>query len=122
MASIRLGAVGFDCADPAELAAFWSALLGGTIIYSTPDLVVVRLEHLIVNAYRVEDYVAPTWPRGEVPKQMHVDLPVDDLDAAERRAVELGAVRAAVQRAPDVYRVMCDPAGHPFCLTTDALP
>jgi Glyoxalase-like domain len=41
---------------------------------------------------------------------------VDDLDRAE--ALRLGARRAIEQRAPDRWRVLLDPAGHPFCLST----
>lgn len=33
-------------------------------------------------------------------------------------ALRLGARRAAEQPDPDRWRVMLDPAGHPFCLTT----
>jgi hypothetical protein len=62
--------------------------------------------------------VPPTWPQGPVPKQAHLDLDVDDLDQAEMRAVSLGAVRADFQEAPDRFRVLLDPAGHPFCLST----
>jgi hypothetical protein len=49
---------------------------------------------------------------------MHLDLAVDDLDEAEAEALRLGAHRAAEQPAPDRWRVLLDPAGHPFCLST----
>lgn len=38
--------------------------------------------------------------------------------AAGAEAIRLGARRAAEQPAPDRYRVLLDPAGHPFCLST----
>jgi hypothetical protein len=79
----------------------------------------VELDHLLLTAMRVDDYAAPTWPAGAVPKQGHVDLEVDDLAAAERRAVALGAVRSPSQPEPDSYLVLFDPAGHPFCLSTN---
>ena len=41
-----------------------------------------------------------------------------DLPAAVADAVRLGATEAAHQPMPDVWRVLVDPAGHPFCLTT----
>jgi hypothetical protein len=115
---IRLGNVGLDCADPAPLSTFWAELLGGEIVHLSQDVAVVKLEHLFLTAYRVEDYIAPTWPQGPVPKQAHIDLDVDDLDQTEKRAISLGAVRAQSQPEPDSYRVLLDPAGHPFCLTT----
>ena len=60
----------------------------------------------------------PTWPDGDRPKQMHLDVTVSDLDEAEARAVGLGATTPTKQPQPDRWRVLLDPAGHPFCLTT----
>ncbi|MDE3064391.1 MAG: VOC family protein [Acidobacteriota bacterium] len=118
MATIRLGGVGLDCDDPVRLSDFWASLLGGEIVYTSPSLAVVKLGDLYVNAYRVEDHRPPTWPGGPVPKQAHLDLDVDDLAAAEQRAITLGARRADWQPEPDSYLVLLDPAGHPFCLST----
>jgi hypothetical protein len=117
VAMMRLGAVSFDCADPATLAAFWAELLGGEIVLARDDIGVVKLEHLLLTAMRVDDYAAPSWPGGPVPKQGHLDLAVDDLAEAERRAVALGAVRAGSQPVPTCHTVLFDPAGHPFCLS-----
>jgi hypothetical protein len=49
---------------------------------------------------------------------MHFDISVTDLDRAAARALALGAKQAEHQPAPDLWRVLVDPAGHPFCLTT----
>jgi hypothetical protein len=114
---IRLGAVSLDCADPAPLGAFWAALLGGEIVVERDDIVVVGLDHLLLTAMRVQHHIPPTWPVGAVPKQCHVDLAVDDLDEAERRAVELGAALVEPQPDPESHRVLLDPAGHPFCVS-----
>ena len=46
---------------------------------------------------------------------LHLDIRVDDLDAAGALAVAAGAVLAEHQPQDDV-RVYLDPAGHPFCL------
>lgn len=35
----------------------------------------------------------------------------------ESRILALGATRAEVQPNPDKWRVLIDPAGHPFCIT-----
>ena len=118
MANIRLGSVALDCADPGRLSTFWAALLGGEVAFTSDDFAAVRTDHVWLAATRVEDYVPPTWPQGPVPKQIHLDLAVDDLGRAEERATSLGAVRAEVQPAPDRYLVFLDPAGHPFCLST----
>jgi len=118
MAEIRMGSVSLDCGDPAALASFWAELLGGEVAFSSDDFVAVKLAHLWLSAVRVDDYAAPTWPAADVAKQMHLDLAVDDLEGATATAVGLGARRADHQPAPDRYVVLLDPAGHPFCLTT----
>ena len=120
MSKIRLGAVSLDCADPGSLSTFWADLLGGEVAFIRDEIGVVKLDHVLLTAMRVEDYVAPTWPVGPVPKQGHIDLEVDDLEYAERRAISLGAVRAQSQPEPESYLVLFDPAGHPFCLSLSA--
>ncbi|MBV9594543.1 MAG: hypothetical protein JO147_12205, partial [Actinobacteria bacterium] len=43
---------------------------------------------------------------------MHLDVMVDDLDAAGRAVLALGATAS-----PAGDHIYADPAGHPFCLT-----
>jgi hypothetical protein len=114
--------VSLDCSDPAPLAEFWAAMLGGEVTFTTATAVGVRSDALRLAAIHVPDHRPPTWPSGEVPKQMHLDLGVSDLEAAAAEALRLGARLAAVQPAPDRRRVLLDPAGHPFCLTTQVPP
>jgi len=63
------------------------------------------------------DYVAPVWPpvSGEQQMMLHLDIAVDDLEAAVAWALEVGATLADHQPQNHV-RVLLDPAGHPFCL------
>ena len=63
----------------------------------------------------VRGYRAPEWPGQEHPQQMHIDVVVDDLDAAEAAVLDLGATKHAHQPGT-TFRVFLDPAGHPFCL------
>ena len=79
----------------------------------------VKLDHLLLTTMRVPDWTPPTWPDGPVSKQGHLDLDVEDLAEAEQRATSLGAIRAKTQPAPNRYLVLIDPAGHPFCLSTN---
>lgn len=111
------GFVALDCADPTELGKFWASMLGGDVIAVSIDIVAVRTPWVWLTALRVGNYTPPTWPSDDVPKQMHLDLAVADLDVAVAEAVRLGAQAAAEQPAPDRWRVLLDPAGHPFCLT-----
>jgi catechol 2,3-dioxygenase-like lactoylglutathione lyase family enzyme len=110
----RLHHVIVDCPDPAALAAFYSELLGLPITYRSPDFVVVaRNETSSGVAFQLApDHQPPTWPDPAYPQQMHFDVMVDDLDAAEPQVLALGARRLASEDG----RVYADPAGHPFCL------
>ncbi len=121
MSMMRLGAVSLDCADPGPLATFWADLLGGEVLAGKyRGVAVVRLDNILLSAMQVDDYVPPTWPAGDVPKQGHFDVEVDDLDEAERHALALGAVRAEPQPDAASHLVLLDPAGHPFCLSLTA--
>jgi len=120
----RLGLICLDCEDPAGLAAFWAGLLGGEATPLSDDVVMVKNDGTALAAVRTPGYQPPTWPGPAIPKQVHLDLAVRDLDAAEAEAVRLGARRAGEQPRPARWRVMLDPAGHPFCLCdwSQALP
>jgi hypothetical protein len=118
MTNFRIGSVSLDCADPVALATFWANLLGGDIVFSSDDFVAVKLENTWLSTTKVENYKPPSWPTGSTPKQIHLDLAVDDLDSSELFAQQLGAVKAEFQPQPDRWRVLLDPAGHPFCVTT----
>jgi hypothetical protein len=113
-----LGSVALDCAEPEVLAAFWASLLGGEVAFSSEAFVAVKTDRCWLAAVRIPDYRPPTWPDSRVPKQIHLDLAVDDLEQAQAEAIRLGARLAPEQLASDRWRVLFDPAGHPFCLST----
>lgn len=118
MAIGKIWSVTLDCADPGELAAFWATALDGKVAYTSEQFVGVELPGgMWIGAYKVDDYTPPKWPDGGLGKQFHLDLSVDDLDAGEQAAIELGATKAEHQAQPDRWRVLFDPAGHPFCVT-----
>jgi hypothetical protein len=114
----RLHLVALDCPDPYELAAFYSALTGIALETSryAPDVDLVHESLPTLSFQRVENFVAPTWPDGNMPKQMHLDFEVDDLDEGERHVLGIGARKADYQPGT-TFRVFLDPVGHPFCLT-----
>jgi hypothetical protein len=114
----RLGSISLDCAEPEPLAQFWAELLGGVVVFSSDDFVAVQLPHVWLSAVRVENYQSPSWPDGDVAQQIHLDLAVENLEEAQAGALSLGARLASMQPSPDRWRVLLDPAGHPFCLTS----
>jgi hypothetical protein len=118
MSVARIAAINLECADPASLARFWADMLDGQIAAQTPAFCAVKAGALYLGAIHVEGYQPPTWPSAERSQQLHLDLTVDDLDAAEREAIRLGATKETHQPSPDRSRVLRDPAGHPFCLRT----
>lgn len=114
----RLHLVAIDCPDPQELATFYSALTGIAVDTSpgyAPDVDLVHDPLPALGFQRVEDFVAPTWPDGHLPKQMHLDFEVDDLDEGERHVLSIGG-RKADDQPGTTFRVFLDPVGHPFCL------
>jgi catechol-2,3-dioxygenase len=111
----KVAAVSLDCADPGVLAAFYLSLLGGQPLWHSGGSVGIRVPGLVVVLQRVADYQPPAWPGSSL---VHLDLaPASSLAAAVTAAVQAGATLASFQPDPR-WRVLLDPAGHPFCLTT----
>lgn len=120
--SLRYAATVLDSPDPQALGAFYARLLGWEIVTSDPEWVQIRHNNQrpALSFQREEHYVRPVWP-GEAGKplmMMHLDIEVDDLDAAVAWARDCGATQAGFQ-PQDAVRVMLDPDGHPFCLFLD---
>jgi predicted enzyme related to lactoylglutathione lyase len=115
----RIAMVTLDTADADASAAFWSGMLGWDVAHSERDYAMLTGPSNALGFGRVEGYVAPGWPNENGSKQFHFDLAVDDLDAAQEAAVELGATVADPQPG-ETWRVLLDPSGHPFCLTKAA--
>jgi catechol-2,3-dioxygenase len=115
-----LASISIDCPDPDALAPFYCALLGLEEAFATPDRGVICLAGAgpMLTLMRVDTYVAPSWPNGPQHQQMHLDLAVDDLPSAVSSAIAIGATEASHQPAPDQWRVLIDPVGHPLCLST----
>ena len=102
-----------DCPDPDVLATFYSELLGLPVTYRSDDFVVVARDATSSGfAFQLApDHRPPQWPDPAHPQQVHLDVMVDDVAAAELKVEALGATRL-----PAGEHVFADPAGHPFCL------
>ncbi|MEL7609114.1 MAG: VOC family protein [Bacillota bacterium] len=117
---IRIDDIMIDCGDEQKLGAFYAGLLvweaapigEGCVAVSAPG------GALRILCQGEADYAPPVWPEtpGTQQKMMHLDFTVDDLAAAVRLALSLGATMAQTQYRPDQWRTLLDPAGHPFCL------
>ena len=105
--------INLDSEDPAGLASFYSAVLGWNVLHSA-DYAMICDGSINIGFGKVPGYSAPGWPEESAPKRYHLDLYVDDLDAAERDALALGATKPSEQPNPSGWRVLLDPGGHPF--------
>lgn len=124
-----------DCTDARSLAEFYRHLLG--LVYRPGDeppepgqadergrdwLVLRTADGVPQLAFQQVDRLpAATWPEGQVPQQLHLDLTVasfEDLQMQHERVTRLGG-RLLYDRSDDPVeplRVYADPAGHPFCV------
>jgi catechol 2,3-dioxygenase-like lactoylglutathione lyase family enzyme len=116
---IRRQIVVFDAADLAAESSFWAGLLGGRVEAEADWHSVVVDGEWRLGVQLAPNHVPPDWPDGTPQQQLHLDLWVDDLQAAHEHALSLGArllQPAADPQAAEVFQVYADPAGHPFCL------
>lgn len=108
-----------DHAD--ELSKFYEKLLGWTRFPGEEYTVLANVEQqgfpTWITFQQVDDYVPPVWPATpEEQQQMaHLDFHVEDVGEAVQYALSCGATMSESQ-FEDLWRVMLDPAGHPFCL------
>lgn len=110
----RLHAIVLDCAAPQSLAEFYRGVLGGRIEADGDDWVDLIADsgapHLSFQLS--PGHVAPRWPSDDGDQQIHLDVRVEDFEAAEAELLRLGA---RFVEAHQGFRVYLDPAGHPFC-------
>ena len=111
----QYAAATIDAPDAGALAHFYADLLGMEVTYEGPEGAMITGDGKSVMFQQVSEYKPPSWGDPARPQQAHLDIAVDDLDAGEARALELGAARLA--GGGENFRVFADAAGHPFCLT-----
>src|SRR2546423_9273868 len=93
MAIARFPSIVIDCPDPGVLARFYGAMLDWKIDASS-DWAEVRAEYgQCISFQQADGYTPPAWPTQQPPQQMHLDVIVDDLDAAEAALCRHGRVR-----------------------------
>ena len=107
--------------DPRGLARFYQRILGWPIRDDEPDWATLRpADGSTGLSFQLEtEHVPPVWPPvpGTQQMQVHVDIEVDDLAAADAVALEAGARLLSSRREDhEEVHVYADPAGHPFCL------
>lgn len=120
---MKLGCVTLDSRNAEEHADFYQKLLGCTIRFTNTDnglkFVGIKDEtnNIILLFQEADDYIKPVWPteQGQQQQMAHLDFFTDDLEKDVNHALACGAKLAETQYS-DRWRVMIDPAGHPFCI------
>jgi predicted enzyme related to lactoylglutathione lyase len=120
---IKMYSFTVDCIDTHELASFYAALLKWEAMFLDEGWACVYAPGTNQGGYpsilfqQNPEYRPPVWPEEpEAQQQMaHLDFAVNDLEKAVQHAINCGATIADEQFSND-WRVMFDPAGHPFCL------
>ncbi len=109
-----------DAADMDAEAQFWSKLLDIPVVHRSEDWTTLEGRGVRLAVQLAPDHVPPQWPDPSRPQQLHLDVEVDDVDAAEGQVLALGATRLVDPPDAEDFRVFADPAGHPFCLIFEA--
>ncbi len=114
----RLDEVVLDGIDIERVAQFWRSLLGGELVRQSDEWIALRPPSgITVSFQRVPE-------RKAGKNRVHLDVDVDDLDAATVAAEAIGATRIGVIVVDELggFQVMADPEGNEFCLVHGATP
>jgi hypothetical protein len=104
-----IAALAVDCHAPAELARWWSRLLGGSVEVDDDGDATLRAPGLTIDFLRVPE-------SKTVKNRLHLDLRSTDLAEATEQALALGATRADDVYDGGRWQVLRDPEGNEFCL------
>lgn len=121
---MKLGSVVIDSNNVEELSEFYKNLLGWQkkiydhgkdgkwIVLSNKE---ESTTHLVFQ--QNDDYVKPVWPEEKNKQQqmLHLDFYSDNVNENIEHAIKCGA-KIANYQSTDNWKVLIDPAGHPFCI------
>jgi catechol 2,3-dioxygenase-like lactoylglutathione lyase family enzyme len=116
-----------DSGDSERLSDFYSELLGWKKFKPNAEFIMVFDESKegapFLLFQEIENYEPPVWPStpGRQQTMAHLDFHVDDIGEGVKHAISCGAKLAGSQ-FDDSWRVLIDPAGHPFCICAMPAP
>ena len=107
-------AVVINAVDSQRLVDFWASLLEVEIAQSIPPFFTwLKPQHKGGISVAIQLVENPTEGRN----RLHLDMTVDDLDAATVRVETLGGSRLEEHEIDGfTWRVMADPEGNEFCI------
>ena len=117
-----LGWITIDCAEgqAQAQAEFYAGALGWEITFSEGPYSGISDGTTTFEFNAIEGYQPPSWPDEFGQKQFHLELMVDSLDDAAATLISSGAEQPEFQPGGERFRVLTDPAGHPFCIISRA--
>ena len=121
MAVGKLTQLILECDNAEQLARFWQEVLALPEPEGDSNWLTLRWEPVgRFSFHRVAGYRPPAWPGEHGEQQVHLDLLVDDLHAANLAVEKAGArpLTDVLDPGPKAWRIYADPAGHPFCLVS----
>lgn len=123
---MKIGAIVLDSNNADTLADFYAKLLGWKKERYDAEWVHITNEtgegpHIVFQ--QVEEYQRPEWPGkpGFQQQMLHVDFYTENVPEAVEHALACGAVLSDTQ-LDSGWRVLLDPAGHPFCILPTTPP
>lgn len=109
-----LASITIDCTDALVVGRFWSAVLDRPLPEDANE------GYVILGGAPAWSFMSVPEPK-QVKNRMHVDLAVDDLQAAVERIVALGATRLGdFDEAGYRWTTLTDPEGNEFDVVASA--
>jgi hypothetical protein len=110
--TLTLGMVTIDCAEPRELAKFWTAALNAEVAQDFDGffLILAWAGGPAIGLQKVAE--------GRTGKnRLHLDLQTADRARSVERLIGLGATYVDEQKVPgSAWTVLADPEGNVFCV------
>jgi len=110
-----------DCADPEQLANFWSEALGYTNVGSAGSYVALYPREGNGPKLLLQRVAEPKAAKN----RMHLDIEVPDIAREANRLLELGARRVSESTCSEhgsTWILMADPEGNEFCICDNGSP
>ena len=114
-------AVVLDSDNSEKLSEFYANMLGWERMKPDDEWIIVYNKESkyfpLLTFQQIDNYKRPIWPAEEHHQQqmVHLDFHVENVEEAVEHAIMCGAKLSEIQ-LEEAWRVMIDPAGHPFCI------
>lgn len=116
---MKIFSIVIDSNNSEELSDFYSKMLGWEKINDDEEYIAV----ISPNNYPIllfqedENYIKPAYPssKNKQHQMIHLDFSVEDIDKGVEHAISCGA-KLSEQQFSNEWKVLIDPAGHPFCI------